>query len=1081
MKLTITLTLVCIFAVHAGSYSQGTKLNLSIPEASIVQILKEIENQSGFYFFYNEEELKQQKAVELKVENVSVQQALDLILENTDLTYRIIDRYILINKKEQSGLTGQQQVLRTVSGKVTDKNNHVLPGVTIVVKGLTKGTVTDSDGTYTLSRVSPDDVLLFSFVGMRTQEIAVADRIRIDVVLEEETIGIEEVVAIGYGTMRKSDLTGSVVSVKAEEINKFPASNVTDMLRGRAPGIQVSLSDPSPGGASSIRIRGNRSLSSNQDPLYIVDGMVVPHINDLNATDIESLEVLKDASSQAIYGSRASNGVILISTKRGKDGKVTVDVNSYLGFQRFHRNFSLYSPEEWVELRYWAKYNDGNAGIGTPDDINYETVLDDPVMYEAFTKKNYVDWEKLMLGNALQHKHDVSIRGGTEKVKFSAGFGYLNQDGVVEKSGYERGSFRLNNDFVITKWMDMGTNFSYAKSSKQIADGNFNDFIIMPPLAQAYDSEGNLRREATNGADINPLWRIRNYDKEQIDEYLTLSVFATIKPFKGFSYRLGANIRSNNRELGTYRSKLYPGSTGEGSVSNFTQSSWLIDHVANYQLPMQNKDHRINFSLIQSIEEDLQKTTGFDFLNSTTDLFKWNVAADSEVSGVTRSITRTRSISFAARLHYSLRDKYMLTASFRRDGASVFGKENKWANFPSAAFAWRLNEEQFLKNVDWLDLLKLRVSYGVVGNWAIPAYRTLGLSDSYEYLFSDQLQVGYLPSSQLQNLGLRWETTFSFNQGIDVALFDRLNVTIEHYTTETKDLLVKRTIPSITGYNTMWDNLGKTKSWGWEASIEGRVVEKKDFFLNLGASFSTQKNKIVAIDGRVDEEGNPVNDINNNWFIGEPINVRYNYKFGGIWQEGETVTENDYLPGDSAPTPGNVKLVDHNGDGKITTDDRTIFTLDPQWYGSFNVSLLIKGIDFSLDFYTVQGVKKSNPYLYDYSSGGSLNGKLNGMKVNYWTPENRSNEAPRPQYTAAVPYFGTIGLQNAAYTRLRSATLGYTLPGALTTPVTLTKVRLYMTGTNLFTITKFKSYSPEMSAGSYPEPQVFIFGVNLSF
>lgn len=1082
MKLTIALTLICIITANANSWSQGTKLSLSVPEVTITEALKEIENQSNFYFFYNKEELEQQKSVKLEVKNVSIEQALDQLLRKTDLTYKVIDRYILISRKGETVQIAQQPGLRTVSGKVTDSQNIALPGVTIVVKGTATGTITDFDGKYTLPNVPGNAVLAFSFVGMRTKEIPVAGKVLINVELEEETIGIEEVVAIGYGTMKKSDLTGSVVSVSAEALNKFPTANVTEMLRGQAPGVQVSLSDPSPGGSSTVRIRGNRSLSSSQNPLYLIDGMIVPHISDLNSSDIESIEILKDASSQAIYGSRASNGVILISTKRGSAGKISVDVNSYAGFQEFKKNFSLYSPDEWLELRFWAKFNDGQAGIGTPDNINYEAVLDDAVMYEAYTNKRYVDWEKLMLGNALQHKHDLTVRGGTEKFRFSTGFGYYNQDGVVEKSGYERGTFRLNTDVMVTDWMDLGSNISFTRSSKQTADGTFNQFITRPPLAQAYDSEGNMIRESTSAGDINPLWRIHNYDEEQQDEYLNLSSSLTIKPFKGFSYKLSANFRSNNRERGVYKTKFYPASTGEGLIRNFGRSSWLVDHVVNYELPIANKDHQLTVTLIQSSEEDIQKNTGFDFLNSTTDIFRWNVAADSEISEVTRSIERTKAASFAGRLHYNLMNKYLLTASFRRDGASVFGKENKWANFPSAALAWRVSEEQFLKEVDWLDNLKLRVSYGVVGNWAIPPYRTLGLSDSYEYLFGSGLTVGYLPASQLQNLGLKWETTGSFNGGVDFSAFNgRLNASLEHYRTKTKDLLLQRTIPSITGYNTMWDNLGETKSWGWEATVDGRIVDQKDLVVNLGVSFSNQKNEIVKIDGRVDEEGKPINDINNRWFIGEPINVDYNFVFGGIWQEGETPTENDYLPGDAVPTPGSIKIFDYNGDGSITTDDRKIYTLDPQWYGSFNVNALFKGLDLLLEFYTVQGVKKNNSYLYLFDSGGSLNGKLNGMKVNYWTPENKSNEAPRPQFTAAVPYFNLLGLQDASYFRLRTATIGYTLPKSLTSQVFIEKVRLYMTGTNLFTSTKFKSYSPETTPGVYPEARMFTFGANLTF
>ncbi|GHV59943.1 hypothetical protein FACS1894182_14720 [Bacteroidia bacterium] len=433
-------------------------------------------------------------------------------------------------------------------------------------------------------------------------------------------------------------------------------------------------------------------------------------------------------------------------------------------------------------------------------------------------------------------------------------------------------------------------------------------------------------------------------------------------------------------------------------------------------------------------------------------------------------------------MQYNLMDRYLLTASVRRDGASVFGANNKWANFPSVALAWRINEEPFLKSQEWLDMLKARVSYGVVGNWGIPAYRTLGLANSYEYILGNNLAVGYLPSNQLQNLALKWEKTGSLNTGLDISAFKgRLTSTIEYYSTKTSDLLVQRTIPSITSYSTMWDNLGETKSWGWEGTVNGKIINKKDFSWELGFSVSTQRNEIVKIDGRVDETGKPINDINNRWFIGESINVDYQYVFAGIWQEGETPTEDQYLPGSAVPKPGDVKLADYNGDGKVTVDDRKIFNLDPQWYGSAHTNLFFKGVDLGLEFYTVQGVLKNNPYLYAYNQGGSLNGKLNGMKVNYWTPENKSNEAPRPQFTASASNFGVVGLQDASYFRLRTTTLGYSLPKKLLSKIGMTKARIYATATNLFTLTDYKSYSPEREAGSYPEPQTFVFGINLGF
>lgn len=971
-----------------------------------------------------------------------------------------------------------------VKGLVTTSDGEPLPGVAITAKDKSGiGTTTDIDGNFIFNVPSSNTTLVFQYMGYKTLEYPLRGQTLVKVELVEDTQLINEVVVIGYGVSKKSDLTGSVASVKAEELEKFPASNVTEMLRGQAPGIRVTLDDTAPGGASSILIRGKRSLSSSQTPLYIVDGMIVPHINDLNSSDIASLEVLKDASSQSIYGSRASNGVILITTKRGEAGKVKIDYNTYVAFQTYHRNFDMYSPEEFVKLRFWAKYNEGMAeSVGTIDNMNIETVLDDPMMYSAYQNQKYTNWEDLMLGNALQHKHDISIRGGSEKLKYSAGFGYYNQDGMVKKSGYERFTFNSNVDFAPYKWLDFGTTVGYTKDESQSAQNNFSDIITMPALAQAYDDEGNLLREVNNQGDVSPLWRNEEYDKKVQNEYLRLSAYLTIKPTKGLSYRFDVNLRSNNRESGDYKTKKYPGSTGEGGISNFNRQSYLINNVINYQLPIANEDHKLGVTLIQSAEQDLQKTTGYSFINSTTDMFQWNIAQDSEVKDVTRTIQRTRSVSFAGRIQYNLMDRYLLTASIRRDGASVFGNKNKWANFPSVALAWRINEEAFMKKFSWIDMLKLRISYGVVGNWAISPYRTLGVAGSHEYLTNGSLVVGYLPTTQLLNKDLKWETTNSVNFGLDFSAFGgRLNATLEHYRTNTNDLLVQRSVPSITGYSTMWDNLGKTKSSGWEVSLNGTIIKNKDLEWNVGGSISTQKNEIVRIDGRTDENGKPINDLNNKWFIGESMNVSYNYVFGGIWQTGETPTEDQYLPGDAAPVPGDIKIQDYNGDGKITTDDRKIYNLDPDWYGTLTTSLHYKGIDLSLEFYTVQNVIKSNPYLYAYNQGGSLNGKKNGIKVNYWTPENPSNEAPRPQYTASVPNFGILAYQDASYFRLRTATLGYTFPKNLTKKIAIEKLRLYFTGTNLFTVTDYQSYSPEKEPGGYPEPQTFTFGINLSF
>lgn len=980
-----------------------------------------------------------------------------------------------------TGMAAQAQQT-TVTGQVTSDTGEKLAGVTVRDAGNTGNVITDGEGNFSIVVAGPNTTLVFSYVGFNEVNEPLNGRTQINITMAADSRMVDEVVVIGYGTTRKSDLTGSVSSIKAEALEKFPAANVTEMLRGQAAGIQVRSSNTAPGGASSILIRGVRSLSGGQAPLFLVDGMIVPHINDLNSSDIASIEVLKDASAQAIYGSRASNGVILVTTKRGKDGRASVDVSSYVGFQGYDRNFDLYSPEEFVKLRFWAKYNEGTSGIGTPENPEYATVIDDAIMYDAYLNSNYVDWEKLMLTSAPQQKYDVSLRGGSDKLKYAASLGYLDQQGVVDGSGFRRGNFRTNIDYSPVKWFDLGANVSFSRSGTKSVDANFNGILTMPQLAQAYDADGNLLRESTTTGDINPLWRVREYHAEQLDDHLILASNFTFKPFEGFSYRINTNLRTNSRESGDYRTKLYPSSTGAGRLTNFNRSSFLVENVLNYTVPFASSDHKLQATLIQAFEEDLQKTLGMDFINSTTDMFDWDVVGDAEISGAIRSINRNRSISYAARLQYNVLDRYLLTASLRRDGASVFGSANKWANFPSLALAWRLDQESFLRDVAWLDQLKARVSYGVVGSWAIPAYRTLGLSTAYEYLFGGQLAIGYLPSSELINRDLKWETTHSLNYGIDFGFFNnRISGSVEYYNTRTKDLLIQRTVPSITGYSTMWDNLGETKSSGFEFTLNGDVVRKRDFDWNAGVTFSTQRNSIVKIDGRIDEQGNPINDLTNNWFIGSPIDVAYNYVFGGIWQTGETAQEHEYLPGDAQPKPGDVKIQDHNGDGVITIDDRNVFNLMPDWYATMNTAFRYKYLDAQLEFYTVQGVHRNNAYLYGFNEGGSLNGKKNGIKVDYWTEDNPSNTAPRPQFTASVPYMGILGIQDASYFRLRSATLGFTLPQPWIARIQAQRARVYVTATNVFTSTNFQSYGPEQSPGSYPEPKMVTFGANLSF
>lgn len=974
-----------------------------------------------------------------------------------------------------------------VSGTVSDDYGP-LTGVGVSVKGTSTGTITDVNGNFSL-HVDAKATLRFSFVGYAPQEIPVNNQNTFRIIMKESSEQLAEVVVVGYGSVRKSDLTGAVSSVQATDLN-FPTSSLSEMLRGKAAGVQVTLSSGRPGSGSDIRIRGDRSLTASNTPLYIVDGVQVESINVINPTEIESIDVLKDASSQAIYGARAANGVILITTKKGIAGKPQVTYDSYVGTQRLWKNFEFYNADEFYELRWQGKRNyEGLAdNERTPD-----RVLSDPMMEEMWEKREFVDWNNLMFKNAWEHKHDLSVRGSTEKMKYALVFGYYDQDGMVEKSNYQRANFRLNTDFEINKLLTVGSNISYIKSWSQTEDGSFDEFITRPPIAKVFDDEGNYTSTINSEGVENPLYKIQESDKKSMADRLNLNLYLDFKPFKGFNYRINAAYKTRFTETGSYKTNNYPKTINSGTISNSYYNNVLLENILSYEHSF-GKDHRLIFTVVQSAEKEETKTTGFGGSLLPVDFFKWDGLGDAtSINSTTRTVTDETFLSYLGRVNYSLLSRYLLTASIRADASSVFGKNNKWGYFPSAALAWRISEESFLKPVEWISNLKLRLSYGAVGNKAIPSYRTLGVTNSYEMRFGDDvLLMGYSPTDELKNPNLKWESTASTNIGFDFGFFNnRITGSLEHYNTKTTDLLVKRYITSTSGYTYLWDNLAETRTYGWEAALEGAIFRTKDFSWQVNFTFATAKSEIIRVNDKVDENGKPMDDIDNRWYIGKPINVYRSYIFDGIWQTSDDTDGDGFIDitvdtdGDGIPDrqvmenakPGDVRVKDMDGNGYITVDDQYVRSREPDWTGSLSSTLYFKGFDLYAELYTVQGILKSNSYL----KGGNLQGKLNAVKVNYWTPENPSNEYPRPNYGKQDTYSDALGYQDASYVRLRTLTLGYTLPHNLTSKFLVDKLRIYFTATNLWTSTEYLSYSPELSLNAYPESRQFVFGLNVQF
>lgn len=984
---------------------------------------------------------------------------------------------------------------KKVTGTVSDTNGPLI-GVNVMVKGTSIGTITDIDGNYSLE-VPQNAILVFKYIGFNPIEKAVGNNSTMNIQMIEDSQQLDEVVVVGYGIQRKSDLTGSVTSVKAEELNTFPSSNVGDMLRGKAAGINVTATSGRPGSAPDILIRGKRSLTGGNEPLYVVDGVPVDGegFANLNNADIKSLEVLKDAAAQAIYGARAANGVILVTTKRGEKGKVQVDLNTYLGTQFLMKNFDFYSGEEFYQLRKEAVRTEMGRMPENPHEV-----LADEIMEKAYADKRFTDWESLMLDPALVQKYDLSIRGGGEKMKVAASLGFFKQEGMAPNSDYSRGNFSLNVDYEIYKWLSIGSNISFARSKQTREDGNFNEYITRSPLGQPFNEDGSYTEYINSSLDVNPLYRAQNANREIMMNNLKMNVFMDLKLFKGFNYRLNTSFYNIQKEDGQYKNKAYPGGGASGTLSNGNKEHWLIENIINYAVPIRNQKHRLDLTLVQSWDNETQKEMEYSAKNVPVD-FDWNMLPDGDVTGIGRKYEERTLLSFMARAQYGLMDKYLLTAAWRRDGSSVFGPSNKWGDFLSVALAWRIKEEAFLKDVNWLSNLKLRASYGQVGNQAIKPYKTLGATQGLGTEFGNVLETGYLPTKELSNPNLKWETTGSANFAVDFGLFEnRLSGTVEYYNTTTTDLLVARSINNSLGYSTMYDNLGKTRTQGWEVSLNADVFRQEDFKWSVGVNFTKSKNEIVKVNDKVDSNGKPLDDVNNKWFIGQPIDVYYDYQFDGIYQyeDFDKITAPDGTvkyelkktydtDGDGIPDkalsrtdnvePGFIKVKDINNDGVINSDDRVVIKKDPDYVASISSNLYFKGFDLYLDFYTVQGATLKN----DYFAGESLQGKLNAIKVDYWTPENPSNVAPRPRFQSQPIYNSTRSYQDASYFRLRTISLGYTFPRRLTEKINISNLKIYCTGTNLLTATKFKSYSPELTPGSYPESKQVIFGLNVSF
>ena len=968
-----------------------------------------------------------------------------------------------------------------ISGKVVDNSGMPIPGANILIKGSTKGVQTDFDGKFSIDAPSKS-TLIISYVGMDNTSVEVGNKKTLNVVLQSSSQALEEVVVVGYGTKKKSDVISSVASVKTKDMLKVATSDVGEMLRGKAAGVQVTTASGGPGSSSTIRIRGDRTLSGNDDPIIIADGVVIGSINDVNANDIASLEILKDAAAQSIYGARASNGVILITTKKGKIGKTKISYNGFSGIQTMNRNFDTYSGDEFTQLKREAARTSNN-GVYQADNVVFSS-LELPSVQTG----EYIDWEKYMIKTGLQNNHSVTVSSATENSSIYTSLNYIDVKGMIPNSDFEKVSLRVNVDQKINNWLKIGLNtsiqFDESHDPNKDDNGILINSITTSPLGQIYNPDGSYRLNPGGIQETpNPLIDLYETEKFVQNRNDNINLYLDVNLAKGFTYKLNTNRRSWNYKRLAYNtgksiSGIANAGQGSGQIQFQDNVEYTMSNIFSYNFAVAEKNH---FGIVAVQEMVSSSYTNFQNSASRTPndiLGIYGLEAaflnTPEISGSEETL-----MSGVAKVEYDYNNKYYFTLSGRADGCSRFGIENKWGFFPAANAAWNVYKEDFMQETPFNNL-KLRASYGQVGNRPSSPYLSQANADQRDYIINGVKVSGYIPGGRLSSPDLRWETSTQLNLAVDFGLFkNRLSGTVEVYDTKTTDMIVNALIPQTTGFSNQYQNIGEVNNQGIEVTLNSELVRNKDFKLNLGASFTKNKNKIVSIYGDKNGDGIQDDEVANRWFIGQPIDVYWQWKGIGIYQVGETI------PADAGTglLPGDIKLYDANpaNGAKPEDADRIISSRYPEWYGTVSLNMEYKNFDFSADVYTVQGITKNNPYLYDFPEGGSLRGIKNGLKQDYWTPENTTGTWPRPRVGNDPPNINTLGLQDASYIRLQNISIGYRLPEDLTKKLGLSNFRLFLTGSNLITITDFQSYSPEKNASDYPEPVSYVFGLQVGF
>jgi TonB-linked SusC/RagA family outer membrane protein len=994
---------------------------------------------------------------------------------------------------------------RVVSGAVKSDTNEPLPGVYVLVKGSTIGTSTDADGKYSLS-VPEDATLIFSFIGMKTLELTVNNQTTIDAVMQTDISQLDEVVVVGYGTQKKTDVTGSVSSISSKEIRATPITSMAQAMQGRATGVQVSQTSNAPGGGVSIRIRGGNSIQGGNEPLYVVDGYPLPNESSptINPNDIESIDILKDASATAIYGSRGANGVVIITTKRGKPGKNSVQFESYYGEQKVRKKLDMLDATQLATLINEGIENINVDNAGKPGFPKPAAFTDEQIA--ALGKGT--NWQDEIFRSAPQQNYQLTISGGDDKNQYSISGNYFDQKGIVINTGYGRGSLRLNLDRKISQKIKISNSLNFIRTSTNSVntdgDGGSGAGVVysalnFSPTVPVFAEDGTYTIDNRPGAIkiSNPVALAKLTTNESTLNRFLGNITAEYQVIEGLTFKVlvGANIANNKN--GTYIPRtVYAGvgSNGIAAIYSSQTSDFLNENTLTYLKTFNNK-HKITALLGYTLQVGTFEEYRASAQNFSNDILTYNNLGTAQQTNPSSSLKNRSALrSYIARVNYDYDGRYLLTLTTRVDGSSRFGTDNKNAIFPSGSIAWRLSKEQFMSNVSAVSDLKVRIGYGLTGNQEIDPYQSLSALGTANYNFNNTLSVGYAPT-RIANPNLGWEATGQTNIGLDIGLFtNRITITTDWYKKQTSALLYNVSLPITSGYSTSLQNIGKVENKGYELGINTVNVDK-GFKWNTNFNISWNTNKVVDL-GKVSGDvpsgqASGHLQLGNSGIlrVGQPLGVFFGLETDGIFQNQAEIDAS----AQKTAKPGERRYKDITADGVINSSDRVILGhAQPDFFFGFTNTFSFKGFDLAVFFQGVQGNSVFNLNRFELESMTGISNQSTAV-LDRWTTSNPSNTMPRASSTG-VPYQVTRRqVEDGSYIRMKNIQLAYNFPVAWLEKVRLTNAKIYVSGQNLWTITDYSGFDPEVSRfgqsnlslgtdyGSYPTSKMYLVGVNIGF